>query len=394
MLDMQMRHMQSRYAAPHPSSPLLGALCLLCASTQAAIATTPPEDPELFGGHEAQEAYEPSFGLFDKGIVGRAQSGVTALRNNVPESLNLSPGQTACYVVEKETIFGDDGPSRRQADTTKDDSDSDSDSEKVQNTRKVYLSANTCLQPRSTQGDKPTAQPGQLTITISDSEDGGCARSLSDVPEEQRKQFEEGAVMFQANASRDLYVGIMAPDVDNSSFASVYNFELAASLDTYYHTYSEGNSSELLWMDSDSSAVLLVTRDLTSDPSQFQQVMKAEPPYALYAENEARNYTGGLRASVCGLKNNAQILANGKGDGMLNQLCRTGMTTRGPGGLPKQQFYFDGLNATSKYTGILYKPPSTSGKRDENSSGGGGTIFPSVSFQTVQGKSSGRASSD
>jgi calcium channel MID1 len=366
-------------------------LCLLLAAPKAVLATTAPNEAaavvEIVGGalDGVREAYEPEFGVFDRSIVGRAPTGVTALRNNVPESLNLSPGTTACYLVSKDTIFGGETPTRRQTDDTEENDETEG-SEESKNSRKVYLSANTCLQPKSRQPDKPTAQPPQLVITISQSEDGGCARALSEVPENQKKRFEEGAVMFQANATGDLYVGIVAPEVDDSKFDEVYNFEVAASTDMYYHTYSASNSSELLWMDSDSSAVLLVTRDLTNDPKQFQKVMKAEPPYSLYAENEARNYTGGLRASVCGLKNNAQILANGKGDGMLNQLCRTGMTTRGPGGHPKQQFYFQGLNATSKYTGILYKPPTSTSKRDEDAAGGGGTIFPSISFQTVQGE--------
>lgn len=397
---MRLRTSQSRRAAPVPSLNHLGASLLLLTSATPASSTTSPDEPvEVIGADVAspldgvQRAYEPEFGLFDRGIVGRAQSGVTALRNNVPESLNLSPGQSACYVIEKdtiskgsevtvqETVTSDDEVARRQ--------EEEDGSGRTQSKKRIFLSANTCLQPLSNQNDKPTAQPPQLSITISDSEDGGCAQSLSDVSENNQKEFKEGAVMFQANATagKDLYVSIVAPEVNNSSFTGVYNFEVAASTDMWYHTYSEGNSSELLWMDSDSSAALLVTKDLTTDSEQFQQVMSADPPYALYAENEARNHTGGLRASVCGLKNTAQILANGKGDGMLNQLCRTGMTTRGPGGFPKQQFYFDGLNATSSYIGILFKPSDFKGKRDDDNVGGGGTIFPSVSFQTVQGMS-------
>ncbi|KAH8174191.1 stretch-activated ca2+-permeable channel component domain-containing protein [Sarocladium implicatum] len=338
-----------------------------------------------------RRAYEPEFGLFDRGIVGRAQGGVTPLENNAPKSLNLSPGQSACYVVDKDTLSKGKEVIVKETTTPSDgieERQEEGGSETPQSRKRVFLSANTCLQPQSTQKDKPTAQPPQLSITISQSEDGGCAQSLAGVPESQQKEFREGAVMFQANATagRDLYVSIVAPAVENSSFTGVYNFELAASTDMWYHTYNEGDSSELLWMDSDSSAALLVTNDLTTDSDRFQQVMSAKPPYVLYAENEARNHTGGLRASVCGLNNTAQILANGNGDGMLNQLCRTGMTTRGPGGFPKQQFYFDGLNATSSYIGILYKPSESKGKRDEDKAGGGGTIFPSISFQTVQGK--------
>lgn len=390
---MRLRPSQSHRAASSITSPLIGALCLLIAAPNAALSTDLPDELEI-GADRSVDGYESTFGLFDKGIVGRAPLGVTALRNNIPESLNLSPGTTACYVVSKEVISGGNSPTRRQTDDADTDSDpADEDQPGSTQSKKVYLSANTCLQPRSIQADKPRAQPPQLVITVSEESDGGCARALADVPDNQKKTFEEGAVMFQANGTGDLYIGVVAPGVDSTEFDGVYNFQLAASMDTFYHTYSHGNNSELLWMDSDSSAVLLVTRDLTDDPEQYQKVMKAEPPFALYAENEARNLTGGLRASVCGLKNNAQILANGQGDGMLNQLCRTGMTTRGPGGHPKQQFYFQGLNATSKYTGILYKPPTLTGKRDEDARGGGGTIFPSVSFQTVQGENVLRATS-
>lgn len=119
----------------------------------------------------------------------------------------------------------------------------------------------------------------------------------------------------------DLYVGIVVLEVDDFKFDEVYNFEVVVLIDMYYYIYSVSNSSELLWMDSDLSVVLLVMCDLMNDLKQFQKVMKVELLYFFYVENEVWNYIGGFRVFVCGLKNNVQILVNGKGDGMLNQLC-------------------------------------------------------------------------
>jgi calcium channel MID1 len=65
-------------------------------------------------------------------------------------------------------------------------------------------------------------------------------------------------------------------------------------------------------------------------------------------------------------------------------------TTRGPGGFAKQQFYLEGLNASSSYSGILVQTKnttnSTSSKHKRATSvGGGGIVFHATSFNTSGG---------
>ena len=124
----------------------------------------------------------------------------------------------------------------------------------------------------------------------------------------------------------------------------MYNFEVAASLTDYFHRYQKGDTAELLWMDSDSTSALLVTRDLTENQADVPWIMDQEPPYELFVSNKGSTATDGLRHSACGLKHIAQITANNLSNKLPNSPVRTAMTLRGAGGLPKQQFYFVSLN--------------------------------------------------
>ena len=387
---MRLSPLQSRLAASLAATLMLVALYLMLSWPRLAMATEVPvpagivlDDPNELRG-DLQPSYEPEFALFDRSIVGRAPAGVTALVDNVPEALNLQPGTTACYLVAKSTIFGDDSAGSR---LRRDDESDGDDDDYTTPTKTVYLSANTCLQPHWAKEGTAKSTPPQLSLIVSQSTQGVCPTLSDTAAGVQRHTFQDGAVMLSVNATKDVYITVAAPNV-TADWDGVYNFELAASTDDYYYTFDTADGAELLWMDSDSSSVLLVTKNLTENSDKTQQIMKEDPPYELFVENSNRGDTNGLRRSVCGLNNNAQILANGAGNGMLHELVQTRMTTRGPGGFPKQQFYFEGLNASSSYTGVLYKPSSSSSnaKRD-GQRGGGGTLFVPTQFQTSSGKS-------
>lgn len=396
---MQLSLLQSRLAASLAASLIVLLLYLLLVSPNLAVASELPirqvirvEEPtEQNDGLSI--SYEPDFSLFDRSIIGRAPQGVTALSNNGPEALNLDPGSTACYIMQKKTIFGSKETARNPSSGILDDLHARQEEERDESSetpsKTIYISANTCLQPNRVSPDATTMDPPQLSLFVTNSSKIGCPDSTKDLSEVQWKVFDEGAVTYSLNATGDIYIGISAPNV-SSDFKDVYNFEVAVSTDAYYHNYDGDNNSELLWMDSDSSSVLLVTKNLTQDSNSVQQIMKDDPPYQLFVENNSSRRMNGIRHSVCGLERHSLITANKKSSSEINTLVRTGMTTRGPGGLPKQQFYFVGLNSSSSYTGVLVKTTggTSESKRQASSSlaGGGGTVFKATEFKTLSGR--------
>lgn len=395
---MQLSPLQSRLAASLAASLFLLALYLLLFSPNVALAAELPLDSydlvdaphEIGDALQGAASYEPEFELFDRSIIGRAPPGVATLENNKPRALNLQPGTTACYLVEKSAIFGTDGAGNvPRAGGKKDGSSTGGAPSQPSNTasKTLYLSANACLQPHFTGSNDKKSSPPQLVLSVSTSTEAGCQKLSKDPKDAEVTLFEEGAAMYSLNATGDIYVGITAPNV-SSDFQGVYNFEVAASLTDYFHQYRKRDAAELLWMDSDSTSALLVTRNLTESQADIRRIMDQEPPYELFVSNKDSAATDGLKHSACGLQHTAQITANNLSNGKLNSPVRTGMTLRGPGSLPKQQFYFVSLNASSSYTGILVKKSNVSAheKRQVGDFGPGSVVFEATEFQTVSGR--------
>ncbi|KAL7949171.1 component of a calcium permeable channel [Trichoderma barbatum] len=368
------------------------ALALELATPPVSDLTSPAEPLRL--GAVSHQFYEPDFALFDRGIIGRAPVDATPLQNNIPIPLNLESGASACYVVQKSVIFsGNSGSSNskqelkrgQDLDGRADDADTPNDDQGSGATRTLYLSANTCLQPHSTSSDAESTPP-QLRLYISTSSKDGCPDVTKPAAGVQSKAFEQGAVMYSLNATGDVYVTVAAPNM-TKDFQGIFNFEIAASIDAYYYQYNSQNG-HLLWMDSDAKSALLQTASLTSNKSQISSILNAGPQHELYVQGTKAPILNGLMRSVCGMTNVAQIASKrlDNGDMNNNELVRTKMTDKGPGGWPRQQFYFEGLNSSSSYFGILVKRGNTTSKRQSTGViGGGGTVFPPTDFQTSAG---------
>ncbi|UKZ57905.1 hypothetical protein TrVGV298_011766 [Trichoderma virens] len=403
---MLLTPLQSRLAASLAGLLVVLMLYILLFAPTAALAlelaapplpdlTTPAEPLRL--GAESHQLYEPDFALFDRGIVGRAPVDATPLQNNVPIPLNLEPGATACYVVQKSVIFsgsGNSGSSNskrelegdQDLDRRDDNTNTPNNNQGSSATRTLYLSANTCLQPHNITADAST--PPQLRFLISTSSKDGCPDATKPAAGVQSKAFEQGAVMYSLNATDDVYITVAAPSV-SKDFQGIYNFEIAASIDAYYYQYSSQNG-QLLWMDSDAKSALLQTASLTSNKSQISSILNAGPQYELYVQGTKAPILDGLTRSVCGMNNVAQIASKRLDNGQMNnnELVRTKMTDKGPGGWPRQQFYFQGLTSSSSYSGILVKYGNSTANSKRQSTGvigGGGTVFPPTDFQTSAG---------
>lgn len=371
---------QSRLAASLAASLLLLAPSWPGFPPNTALAAELPLDP--FGPRAAahgfsnllgEASYKPDFGLLGHDVFRRAPPGVATLENNKVTPFNLMPGSTACYVLEKAALLSN----------RVDDSSQPSPA----SPRPVYISANTCLQPVNNASNGNGSGAPQLILAVSNSSQSACQTPTENPSENGGRVFREGAVMFGTNATGDVFIGITAPNV-SSSFQGQYNLQLAVSLDDYIHRFENGKGAELLWMDSDSNSALLVTRNLTENAGDVSRIMREEPPYDLYVSNKEAPAIYGLTHSVCGLRNLAQIQVTRMAGGPTNGPVATGMTLRGPGSFPKQQFHFVDLNASSSYVGILVKQSNMTGlgKRQEGNPSTASVVFEATEFQTVSGE--------
>jgi calcium channel MID1 len=410
---MQLSPLQSRLAASVIATCLLIAIYVFLFPSHFALAAeldvripigpilddaTELEIRSGFEGAERRDAtYEPDFAPFDRSIIGRAPAGVTGLANNVPQQLNLDPGVTACYVFERASMEGqavdtgslelrdlDDGEAPRSLTHGGDRDDADSALRRRQSSLPVYISANTCIQPQPNSTSAGLQAP-QLTLYISTSAQNTCPGPGKDPNSQKSLTFTEGAVIYNMTSSTDVYIGISAAN-STAGLDGGYNFQVAASNDALFFEYNDQlNSDQLVWVDSDSSSSLLISRNLTdsTDPAVQAQFMNSQP-YVMFAQPENDPSIAGVRYSYCGLGNYARIAATK--NGQFTQTVSTSITTWGTGGLPKQQFYFDGLNASSTYNGIL----AINGNSTASGSGvvnGGGTVYRATNFTTKAGES-------
>ncbi|KAL7625420.1 stretch-activated cation channel mid1 [Parahypoxylon ruwenzoriense] len=412
---MQLSPLQSRLAASLIASCLLLVIYLLLFPPQFALAAE--FDPISIDHDDGERAYtsqemvemseavdlgvpmyEPEFALFDRGIIGRASENVVPLDNNKLVRSNLAPGDTMAYVFSSSSVAGratqdsDESLERGRnlnesreppIDTVRGDEDAIPGPElarRQQASKTLWISANTCEQPSRISPDQTTMDPPQLTLYVSTSPDNTSPGPLQSMNTQKAIVFTEGAVMFNVSLDRDIYLSVSAPSVSTEFFdtSKEYNFELVASTDRFYYSYDQESSSELVWVDSDGTAALFKTNNLTASPDQVITTM----PYVMFAHNRDNVVINGLRNSYCGLSLHAQI--RGLDDGSTGAITM-GLKKGGEGNLTRQEFYVSSLNASSQYIAILARPPGKGIQErqdDSTSSVGGGRVFQPTTFET------------
>ncbi|KAJ4420425.1 hypothetical protein N0V85_000594 [Neurospora sp. IMI 360204] len=424
---MHLSPLQSRLAASFIASCLLVVLYLTLFSPNLALAAeledAPPilfDDVDSDLGSPLDPMYEPEFAAFDRSILGRRQvKDTNVLKNNEAFPLNVKQGDTERFVFELSQLSEREPEARslelrdedhtweeqeedeeeedeeedrddlndESLDTEPVDSNSDSAEQKLgkrkQGARQIFLSANTCLQPQAFNATKTTQPPPQLTLYVSTSTDNVQPGPDADSNSQVAMVFNEGAIMYNFTTTTDVYVGVHAPNV-TEIFDKPYNMRIAISTDGYIYSYDVDNDADLIWVDSDSQGALLITHNLTdsNDEKKQQQIMEA-PPYVLFAQDKSDPSINGVKYSFCGLEQYAQIATTK--DGKYSNMVQTGMTTRGQGNFPKQQFFFSGLKPSTSYLGILAKTNATD-PGSPNPVGGGGHVFKATNFQTKSGK--------
>lgn len=361
---------------------------------------------------EGSGDYESEFAGIDRAIIGRASPEITILGNNAAQPRNIQPGEKQYWVFPNETLWGSLSPAPTGVlspegwkRNTADDNDSrirtgleDWDSPHVdeRNTesnrrqalrtrvRTLYITLNTCLKP-SANSTNPIGPPPQLQMYVSLSDrnqrPGGPDVKDSD---QQQVPVQGGFANLTVNATAAVFIGVAAPN--NTDFVGIWNYEVAASIDAPYHSYASEHQN-LFFIDSDTDSALLVTSNMTqanSDDPVYQKWMTTSPPFSMFAHNENDSAIKGLENSYCGLKHNAQIVANknGQNTGRVD----VGMTNRGPGSKPKEQFHIKSLNGSSTYYGFLAMDGNLT-HEGGGVVGGGGKVWKAMNFSTKSGTS-------
>jgi hypothetical protein len=293
-------------------------------------------------------------------LVRRAAAGVTALGNNQFSQNNINPGETQYFVFPKEAVTAaksaepeglpafasyssdDDG----QQTVSRELKRRDDDLNLSKRSTTVYISMTTCSQPSANQSstNSSSTPPPQLQVYISLSlEKPGPTVDNSS----QTEQDADGGYMgTEIEATGDVYVSVSAPN--STGYSGIYTYELAASIDAYFHSVV-ADDPFLYWVDGDINAVLLETNNVTesaSNSENYKQWMNITPPYTVFASNTNNTSIIGMEKSYCALSQYAQISKN-------TNNVQVGMTNRGMGNKPKEQFYITGLNRSSTYYGIL-----------------------------------------
>jgi calcium channel MID1 len=344
--------------------------------------------------------YQAEFLGMSRDLIGRAALDTVALKNNVPNELNIAAGETQWYVFEDSSVFGAKSPWRTglPANISRGDQEviwkrdqlvaQEEEGEEEEGrifkrqsgnvaTQLVYISVNTCLQPSS--NDSTAAIP-QLTLYVSTS--AQVTKPGPGVDGSQAFDLTEGYVEAQVNATGTIYIGVSAPNV-TSSVSGQWNYFVAASIDASYYYYND--STPFIWtIDTDSTSALIATFNLTSENATNdtlalrEQWMKTAAPFSMFVYNQSTPTVKGISNSYCGLHNldlsGIQIDVN--------------MTERGIGSNPKQQFYISGLQPGQKYTGVLaYNGVNKTSPADSGSGvvGGGGQVWKAMNFTTKTG---------
>ncbi|KAL8301646.1 hypothetical protein RB597_002184 [Gaeumannomyces tritici] len=414
---MQLTPLQSRLAASLLASCALLLLYFTLFSPNFALAheilpARPPlPDADAAGTHSGDSGalrvrhaaveYEPMFPGFDRSIIGRAPPpGISALQNNVPGKGEILPGTNKVFVFERASIQGREQHMELRRDQLGGTQEEPSEPEnrgvnpaaaggeqanavqrRQQGTRTVYISANTCMQPRP-RADATQLEPPQLTMYLSSTSPGAeGVKPASPDDKGTWHVFNEGAVMVNVSSSEDIFVQLTAPTLRENTFDGAYSFEVAASVDASYHAYedrapgersSPSSATDLVWLDSDDSNAVLIARDLGAQPAGGGEKM----PFVVFANQGSDRSISGVRYSFCGLQTYAQIA--GIKDGKNSSFVRTSMYGGGSGSASKQQFHLSGLRAGTNYSTILARAPQS------NSPGGGGLVFRATNFTTRQ----------
>lgn len=336
------------------------------------------------------QLYEATFTAFSRELTGRANPGTTELENNVPNNLNLLPGTTTQYVFSNDTIARAVRSAlieRREhydyvLETTAEAEHLVNKLEERQTSgssqQEVFITVNTCLQPTFSNAEAP-ASPPQLVLYVS-TDDQNQAPGPSSTASQYIAPLEEGFVNVTVLTSGSVYIGVSAPQV-NVIGSSVWNYEVAASVDQPYHSY-DATGPQMKLLDSDANAALLVTvglQNATPPALTTDEWLQSGPPFSVFVTDYRDTDTTGLRRSYCGLHQKALIA--GINIAPANNGVEMLLVSNQPGPELEQESYVPRLNASSTYNGYLAQAGNST-RAGASIPGGGGTVYGRMNFTT------------
>jgi len=300
--------------------------------------------------------------------------------NNEPVNLNIAALQTQNWTIQNISTWTAKNPAPAGLPSYFAGANTSSLYFHANGSTLVYVTINTCLQPLWNGTVPQNQSPPQLILSVSIP--GQAKQSVT---------LEEGFANITVNASTALVVDVAAPSLP-SNFSGGWNYELAASVDNYYHSADMDPTPPLYWVDSDSTSTLLVTANMTlADPSDpiYQTWMNTPNPFMVYGQNqEYINTLSGVRNSFCGLQNTQTDITSNKQDpGGLISKVQMGVINRSS--KPQQQFYVTSLNGSSTYQAILAMAGNSTSS-GIGVVGGGGRVWQARQFSTKSGMSSFR----
>ena len=336
-------------------------------------------------------------------LTARAPATSTTGGNDVANNQNIEPGQTTLWKYPKEQLqsrHADRGRglpnnirdvsdvAERHLELRKRDADVEEDSSSHLEIRQegggrnIYISINTCLQPNYVGSGVHSAPPPQLTLYVATEASNNNPGPNSNRDTQRGIVLDEGFASTSIHARGDWYMSVHAPPLPNN-FTGVWKYELAVSIDDYFHS-ADLNSPNLFLVDSDSTAALLVTNNLTqanvSQPS-YNAWLDLTAPYILFASNANDTRTMGISNSFCGLNKNSLIIGQQDDPSGSTTNVQMEMITRGLGNKPKEQFYVTNLNSSSAYHAVLARVGNSSSAGD-GVVGGGGKVWQTATFST------------
>ncbi|POS84159.1 hypothetical protein EPUL_003188, partial [Erysiphe pulchra] len=254
------------------------------------------------------------------------------------------------------------------------------------NTKTIYITVTTCLQPKPVSSSIVTPPP-QLQLYISQSQSNrfpGPARADDPNPDPNQEivNLVGGYALHTIEAKSNVYLGVYARN--DSNFEGIYSAQVAASVDAPYHYHEDDSESNLFIADSDTDSVLLYTDPFIHDGTNItllREWVSSPPPFVIFvAENSVIKNVIGLENSYCGLEQNVNIVTpNLLATGIESNIA-TSVTTLGQSNLPRQQFLIDELKPDTKYMATL----AIAGHPYQgNFVGGGGRVFRSLTFNTL-----------
>lgn len=321
-------------------------------------------------------------------LVRRYRNDATALANNEYQNDTISIGEVKYWYVTKKMLNGKHhGPGKGLPDYL-DEQGQVVPPEYTHELRKreelakrattLYLSLTTCGKPHTNKTQSPGSFE-QLEVYVSQSnklQDPGPGKddSLQTV-----HKARGGYVGIELDSETDVFVGVAAPN--STAYSGSYTYQIGASIDAYFHDVVDDDPF-LFLLDSDRSAALLVTNNLTqSKPhtENYEQWINITPPYTMYAYTMNDTALSGLERSFCAVDALSQV-------GRISRSVEVGMTNRGLGNKPKEQFYITDLQPSTTYNGILAMVGNSTSS-ENGVVGGGGTVYKAMNFTTKSGMS-------